>query len=52
LQTIGPAITAVAALGFRILFHFVFEVRARQVVEQDLEIGDKQIRPFLSQEKE
>ncbi len=52
LQAVRPAITTVAAFGLGIPLHLAFEVGAGQVVEQDFEIGLKQIRPFLSQIRE
>jgi len=52
LQAVRPAVPAVAAPGFWILFHLAFEVRARQVIEQDLEVGGKQVRPLLPQKNE
>jgi len=52
LHTIRPSIAAVAPFGFRIGVHLAFEVRARQVVQQHLDVGVKQIRPLLSEPDE
>ncbi len=38
--------------GFRIVFHLAFKVGTRQVVQQHLEVGVKQIRPLLPEPDE
>ena len=52
LQTIRPTIAAVATFGFWIVFHLAFKVGTRQVVQQHLEVGVKQIRPLLPEPDE
>ena len=49
LHAVRPPVPAVAALGFGILLHLAFEVRAGQVVEQYFEIGGEQVGPLLLQ---
>ena len=51
LQTVRPPIPAIATLSLGILLHLPFEVGAGQIVEQNFEVGTKQIRPFLPQEQ-
>jgi hypothetical protein len=52
LHAVRPSVTTVPAFGFGILFHLPFEVRARQVIEQNFEIGGEQVRPPLLQKDE
>src|SRR5580700_2998586 len=47
LLAVGPSIAAVAVAGFRIQFRFTLHIRARQVIQQQIEIGLEQIFPAL-----
>ena len=49
LQTVRSLIPAVTALGFRILLHLAFEVRAGQIVEQHFKVRVEQVGPLLFQ---
>ena len=49
LHTIRPTIAAIATLGFSALFHLAFKIGAGQIIQQHLEIGMKQLGPFLLQ---
>ena len=49
LQTVRALIATVTVLGFGVLFHRTFKVRAGQVLEQHFEVCLKQIGPLLAQ---